>query len=100
MIGRLLLAPTLRLAAALAWGGLVSGCWGPSFDDAVDKHRERIEAKVAVWSTIREKVATLPRLEADEVRSLGAPLVLDWSSTRMPRANAALVHAEDLEQPE
>jgi hypothetical protein len=42
----------------------------------------------------------MPRLEADEVRHAGPPLVLEWSSVRLPVGNAAFVHAEDLEVPD
>jgi hypothetical protein len=92
--------PTLRAVGLFGLAVATAACWGPSLDEAVAEHGPPIEAKLAVWPKIREKVATMPRLEADEVRHEGPPLVLEWSSVRLPVGNAAFVHAEDLEVPD
>lgn len=78
-------------------GAMAGGC-GPDLEEVIRDHKAAIEAKLASFPSIRDQVARLPKLDADSVTPTEAHLVLalDGSST----SSAALVHAEDLANPE
>jgi hypothetical protein len=84
-----LLGPTGVVVLALA------GCQKKSLDDVVNEHRAPLEAKLASIRELGPAVSAAERTASDSFQAPAEPVLLEPDS----KANAAVVHAEDLRDP-
>lgn len=84
-----LLGPTGVVVLALL------GCQRKSLDDVVGEHRASLDAKFAAIHSLEPDVTTADRNASDRFQAPSSPVLLEPES----RANAAVIHAEDLRDP-